>query len=515
MSPASRGRQGKRKKTAGTRRYEPQVRTAIEPCDCPACSGEVAPEEMAGDILDAAAELMAADDPLDAELLAATIAASITVGGAEDDEIDAFVAQITAPGGPGAVVLSLGLGAVAPGRLGQEATKAADDLIAAGAPRPRWADELTQPVTVTNCQAIVNTTGAGTLLGGAFHRADRSHAMIVAVDDTDCGAAADIMILDGDMLPEAMESAITSSRRDGTPIKVETLDPAEFRWRVERALDARAVHDAEAPAEALDELISDDEGPPYAVLAPLLRARMAALPAPTKPPAPHGGEDAHPARTPLEGIAGRIGRSGRADRAGRSRASGAKLPPKRTKSAGPAPIYQLKVSLRGAQPPIWRRLEVPADISLPRLHRVLQVAFDWEDYHLHAYETPFGRFGDPDPDLDQRSERSVTLEQVAPSASDKIIYTYDFGDDWEHEIVVEKVLDRDPAAAYPRCTGGRRAAPPEDCGGVWGYANLIDTLANPDDPEHDDMVEWLGLDDPADFDPAAFDPEAVTRALTN
>jgi hypothetical protein len=104
----------------------------------------------------------------------------------------------------------------------------------------------------------------------------------------------------------------------------------------------------------------------------------------------------------------------------------------------------------------------------------------------------------------------VTLEQVAPQAKDKIRYTYDFGDDWVHEIVVEKVLDRDPAPAYPCCTGGRRAAPPEDCGGIWGYEELVEILADPQHPEHE---ERLGLDVASWFDPAVFDVDEVNRAL--
>lgn len=108
----------------------------------------------------------------------------------------------------------------------------------------------------------------------------------------------------------------------------------------------------------------------------------------------------------------------------------------------------------------------------------------------------------------------MTLEQVAPDAQSKIRYTYDFGDDWEHDILVEKALDRDETASYPRCTGGRRAAPPEDCGGVWGYADLVEALTDPAHPEHGDKLEWLGLDDAAQFDPTGFDATAVTRALS-
>jgi Plasmid pRiA4b ORF-3-like protein len=110
--------------------------------------------------------------------------------------------------------------------------------------------------------------------------------------------------------------------------------------------------------------------------------------------------------------------------------------------------------------------------------------------------------------------RPVTLEQVAPTVGSAIRYTYDFGDDWEHDVVVENVLHRDSTLRYPRCTGGRRAAPPEDCGGIWGYADLVQALTDPTDPGHHDMLEWLGLSDAADFNPAKFDAQTVTQALS-
>jgi Plasmid pRiA4b ORF-3-like protein len=150
----------------------------------------------------------------------------------------------------------------------------------------------------------------------------------------------------------------------------------------------------------------------------------------------------------------------------RGRTAAAGLPAKRGRSAGPAPIFQIKVGLRGAKPPIWRRLEVPADISLAGLHTVVQIAFGWDDSHRHVFQTPFGDYGIPDAQLGHCSEASVSLHQIAPKAGSKICYIYDFGDDWQHDIVVEKILDRDPTATYPRCTGGRRAAPPDDGGGI-------------------------------------------------
>src|SRR5262249_20826704 len=163
------------------------------------------------------------------------------------------------------------------------------------------------------------------------------------------------------------------------------------------------------------------------------------------------------------------------------------------RAPGTGPIFRLRVDIKGARPPIWRRLEVPADITLARLHNVLQTAFGWSDDHLHVFETSSGRYGQPSKDLAHRSDARGRLDQVAAQAGDKITYTYDFGDDWEHVITVEQVLAREPAVVYPRCTGGRRAGPPEDCGGIWGYDWLVAVLADPAHEEHGDRLDWLGL----------------------
>jgi hypothetical protein len=169
--------------------------------------------------------------------------------------------------------------------------------------------------------------------------------------------------------------------------------------------------------------------------------------------------------------------------------------------------------LRIATPPIWRRLMVPADVNLARLHDIIQVAFQWDDSHLHVFETPYGRFGYADPDLGHRAESPVTLEQVAPRVKSRILYTYDFGDGWDHDIIVEKVLDRDSTLTIPLCIGGRRAAPPEDCGGIGGYYELVETITDPQHPEHERMLAWLGLDGPQEFDPEAFNVDEVNMAL--
>src|SRR5664280_3399350 len=176
-----------------------------------------------------------------------------------------------------------------------------------------------------------------------------------------------------------------------------------------------------------------------------------------------------------------------------------------------APVYQLKVVLIGSKPAIWRRLQVPGNANLVWLHAVLQIAMGWTNSHLHQFKIDgpvysdtrvhFAEFED-DPEI--LEERKFTLQQIAPREKSAFGYEYDFGDSWEHEITVEKILPSDAAAAtVALCLDGARACPPEDCGGVWGYDNLLKILKNRKHPEHRSMMEWLGRP----LDAEAFDVE--------
>lgn len=175
-------------------------------------------------------------------------------------------------------------------------------------------------------------------------------------------------------------------------------------------------------------------------------------------------------------------------------------------------VHRIKVTLRGSKPPIWRRLEVPSTGTLQQLHRIVQEAFGWQGYHLWVIETPWGEFGISDPELGHGSAAAKKLRDVA-RAGDRLRYTYDFGDAWEHDILVEAVYAAEPGTAYPHCLSGRRACPPEDCGGMWGYEELVEILADPAHDEHDERLDWLGLDSAEQFDPTAFDLAAVNAAL--
>ena len=172
-------------------------------------------------------------------------------------------------------------------------------------------------------------------------------------------------------------------------------------------------------------------------------------------------------------------------------------------------IYQIKVTLKGSKPPIWRRFQVTGDTRLSTLHRILQGIMGWENYHLYQFTIGGTDFGAPDCELDIESDRKVKLSQVVPDEKARFTYEYDFGDSWEHQILIEKILPPEPGVRYPICLAGKRACPPEDCGGIWGYAELLEAIQDPKHPEHDEMLEWAE----EDFDPEAFDLEGVNRAL--
>ena len=172
-------------------------------------------------------------------------------------------------------------------------------------------------------------------------------------------------------------------------------------------------------------------------------------------------------------------------------------------------VYQLKVTLLDTKPPIWRRVLVDASSTLDHVHEVIQAAFGWWGYHLHEFEVGRDHYGVPDPDEDwgepPRDERRTRLDAVATEGS-SLRYTYDLGDGWEHRVEVEKVLPAPPGVVVPACVDGRRACPPEDCGGTGGYRELLAILADPTHREHAERRAWLGRPfDPEAFDPAEFD----------
>jgi len=177
-------------------------------------------------------------------------------------------------------------------------------------------------------------------------------------------------------------------------------------------------------------------------------------------------------------------------------------------------IYQFRITLQGPEPRIWRRVRVPGDMRLSDLHTVIQVVMEWCDDHLHDFEIRGGRFGSEEttgglpwatPVVD---ERKVKLIQLALIPGVVFGYTYDFGDDWVHIVEVEEVLPPEEGVAYPVCIDGARAAPPEDCGGVWGYAAKLDVLEDPEHEEYGWVRDWMG-----DWDPERFDIDEINERL--
>ena len=188
----------------------------------------------------------------------------------------------------------------------------------------------------------------------------------------------------------------------------------------------------------------------------------------------------------------------------RQQAGGTTHKQRRTASPRSEVIVQIKIKLLGvSKPPVWRRLQLRSDTRLDQLHDTIVAAFGWESYHMHVFTNGPEEFGEPDPELGFNDERRVSLGQLISGVGDRLRYTYDFGDNWEHEIVVEDLRDADPEIHYPALVAAKGACPPEDCGGPWGYADLKEILADPSHEQHQDMLDWLGLDNTSTFDPNA------------
>src|SRR5262249_52930883 len=180
-------------------------------------------------------------------------------------------------------------------------------------------------------------------------------------------------------------------------------------------------------------------------------------------------------------------------------------------AAGGTRIYQLKVTLSGSRPPIWRRLQVPGDLTLGRLHPILQVLLGWKDRHLHLFASGRTVYRLPLPDLGfpSQDERRVTVGDVLPREKERLRYEYDFRDGWELVLVVEKILPRGTAPAGPACLDGKRNGPPEEIGGIVGYERLLAARQEPSRHGSAELADRLG----EGFDPEAFDLEEVNRQL--
>jgi hypothetical protein len=174
----------------------------------------------------------------------------------------------------------------------------------------------------------------------------------------------------------------------------------------------------------------------------------------------------------------------------------AKKPPAR---AAPGTVYQLKITLKDVKPPIWRRV-LTKDCTLDQLHHLIQNSMGWTDSHLHVFEIGGEQYGAPEQwdqpggmgEPEVSSSRKVKLSQLVADGIKKFGYTYDMGDNWDHTIQVEKTLPVEAGVNYPCCIEGKRACPPEDCGGPWGYPDFVEAIQNPRHERHEELLEWIG-----------------------
>jgi len=184
-------------------------------------------------------------------------------------------------------------------------------------------------------------------------------------------------------------------------------------------------------------------------------------------------------------------------------------------SGGTATVYRFKIILQDTDPVIWRRIETK-DVTLEKLHELIQTAMGWTNSHLHQFEIADARYTDPRfiiGDFDDFGAIDYSGIHISDLVSKhgselRMGYEYDFGDGWRHDVVLEKVTESEPGAKYPRCIDGARACPPEDVGGVYGFADYVAAITNPNHREYGDLLEWNGP-----FDPAQFDAAKATRRM--
>jgi Plasmid pRiA4b ORF-3-like protein len=406
-------------------------------------------------------------DALSAELSGAEFLATMREAASEPDEVSEILAGLIghaeSTAKPEALAMLRVLAVLGPPEIAPAATEAADRLVAAGLTDRPWVGGLGTP-QVGPCFGFVDGFGAQEGITVSFSYGRKIHAFVVLIDHGLGGGVKDCYPTDRPDKIRAEYQQVT--KRHGWDLC--DYAPATARAILERALAARPCPVAADQVEDVGAYLD------------LLRRRMALL----------SDEVAAP---PIKlGVAGK----------------------RRASAATGRTVHRVKVTLRGARPPIWRRLEVPSGMTLLELHHSIQEAFGWLGYHLWVFSTPLGDYGVADPELGHRSAASATLDKVTRRAGDRLRYTYDFGDDWEHEIFVEEVGTAEPGLAYPRCLAGRRACPPEDCGGIWGYHELCEILADPGHPEHTDRLEWLGLESAEQFNPAEFHLAEVNETLS-
>jgi hypothetical protein len=178
-------------------------------------------------------------------------------------------------------------------------------------------------------------------------------------------------------------------------------------------------------------------------------------------------------------------------------------------------VYQIQIALAKYKPKIWRRILIQPELLLPDFHLTIQIVMGWENSHLNQFvknNTFYTERLEDDWDwgaMKNVDYKDLKISDLLKKGKDKIDYEYDFGDSWHHDIILEKILPGDEKLKYPICIDGKLACPPEDCGGIWGYANLLEILKHPDHEEYEEYFEWFG----GEFDPNKFDKDEINKTL--
>jgi hypothetical protein len=192
------------------------------------------------------------------------------------------------------------------------------------------------------------------------------------------------------------------------------------------------------------------------------------------------------------------------------------LPAKARRSKTAEAVFQFKITLLGSKPPIWRRIHV-RDCTLDELHEHIQTAMGWTNSHLHHFKLGEQLYGDPDliqenfAEFDYEDSTKTMLSDLIPTKvkAFRFVYEYDFGDSWNHEVLFEGRKPIEPETKYPLCLDGKRASPPEDVGGIWGYPDFLEAIRDPENERHEELQDWSG----GSFDPEEFDPKKATKAM--
>jgi hypothetical protein len=522
---------------AGARRARPAriVRPVRRRLDSPAAAepgapagaaGPAAPSldpaDLAGALLADLAEVSRQEDPFEFEMLVSSFCGILDVaqaaaftGALPPDVVPILIGQFAKRADALSLAALASLALLAEGEAGAAAARAAARMWRAGIVPPDWFEELDRALVPEECLVARRALDATAVVLCSFRRAGRRHAFAVVVRDEEGGAAEAIAPLPEEVLPLRLADLVAQlvPEDELESVSLEQLEPAEARRLLETAVARRALTDARLDLGARFDQWDEEAvtanvlgAPPYPTMIAALRSRIEALPEPDRddPVRPAVEEDGGEYDWPCYDAPGLVfpdfpaahGVSVFAEQDAGAGADGPALPTgmprRRGPLDGPAPVYRLRIDLKGAKPPIWRRVELRGDTTLTELHEIIQTVFEWEGAHLHVFETGFGEFGDGAVDLGHGLEGEVTVEQVLSGPGARIVYVYDYGDYWQHVVRVERTEPSRPGFHAPRCIGGRRGAPPEDCGGIAEYQQS--RAADPAASADADVPDLMELD---------------------